>query len=259
VLVSSEGPAHGRTYRIEARCGSCTGAGEGGSKKEAETRAAADVLRRLQEPHGEAPEASGRRPGPAPALRTAGLALCLGLGVLGATPLAAAEISPEASSSALEKLQLLADGDLDSGSTIELSEVELNSFLRFDAAASVPEGIEDLELDLRSGGALVTAQVDLAKAGGSRQSLPPVMRLLLQGARRVKADVDYSASGGYATAKLVSLTVEEIEMTGTLLEWFVETLAPPDIRPYLTGERIALQAGVAAVRLEPGRGLVVTE
>jgi ribonuclease-3 len=53
-LVSSEGPDHARRYTVEVRAeGRTLGRGEDRSKKSAESRAAAQALRRLEEASGE--------------------------------------------------------------------------------------------------------------------------------------------------------------------------------------------------------------
>lgn len=170
-----------------------------------------------------------------------------------------AEVNREASLSAARKFQSIADESLASGTSVELLQDEMNAFLQFHAAAMVPEGIEDPEVEFREGGAVVRANVDLEKAGASSDALPPLMRLLMRGARSVALDVDYAAHDGYATAQLLSMTVEEVELAGPVLEWFLEAFAPPEWRPYLLGERIELGGGVGEVRLEAGRALIVIE
>ncbi len=170
-----------------------------------------------------------------------------------------AEVSTEASLSAARKFQDLADGSLESGTSVELLQDEMTSFLKFHAAASVPEGVDDADVSFREGGAVVRARVDLEKAGASSKDLPPLMRLLLRGSRAVALDIDYSVSDGYATARLVSMTVEDVELGGTVLEWFLESFAPPAMRPYLLGEKTKFEGGVREVRLEPGRAVIVAE
>ena len=177
-------------------------------------------------------------------------AVCLALG---------AEVTREASLSAARKFQSIADGSLEGGSTVELLQDEMNAFLQFHAEASVPEGIEDPHVEFREGGAVIRAQVDLEKAGASSEGLPPLMRLLLRGSRAIALNVDYSASDGYATAQLVSMAVEDVELGGTVLEWFLESFAPPEWQPYLLGRKTKLTGGVDAVRLEPGRAVIVIE
>lgn len=179
--------------------------------------------------------------------------LCAAWLALGAEP------THQESLSAVRKLQTLADGSLRSGATVELLQGEMNAFLKFHAAGSVPEGVEDPELEFRDGGALVRARVDLEKAGASSDSLSPLMRLLLRGSRNISLDIDYSASDGFAEARLLSMTVEDVELGGAVLEWFLESLAPPEWQPYLLGERIRLKGSVREIRLERGRALVTVE
>lgn len=170
-----------------------------------------------------------------------------------------AEPTHQESLSAVRKLQTLADGSLQSGATVELLQGEMNAFLKFHAAGSVPEGVEDPELEFRDGGALVRARVDLDKASASSDSLSPLMRLLLRGSRNISLDIDYSASDGFAEARLLSMTVEDVELGGAVLEWFLESLAPPEWQPYLLGERIRLKGSVREIRLERGRALITVE
>ena len=176
------------------------------------------------------------------------------------TPLVlAAEVDREASLSAVQKLQRLADGSFESGSSVELLEDEMNAFLRFHAADQIPEEVEDPQLSFRHGGAVVRARVDLEKAAESAGNVPALMRLFLRGTRSVALDVDYAASDGYATARVVSLTVDDLELSGSMLDWFVDSLAPPALRPYLLGDKTELDAGASEIRLEPGRAVIVAE
>jgi hypothetical protein len=175
-------------------------------------------------------------------------------------PLAlAAAVDHDASLSAVRKFQQIADGAYASGTSVELSQDEMNAFLRYHAAASIPEGIQDPNLEFREGGAILSAQIDLEKATVSSESLPALMRLLLRGTRRVVLDIDYAVSEGYAVARLVSMTIEEVELGGPVLEWFLDSFAPPQLRPYLIGEKATRQEGVRETRLEPGRAVIVVE
>ncbi len=181
------------------------------------------------------------------------LALC-------ALPLAlAAAVDREASLAAAEKFQRIADGSLESGASVELLQDEMNAFLRFHAADQVPEGVEDPEVAFRQGGAVVRARVDLEKAGASLESIPALMRLLMRGSRSITVDFDYEARDGYATARLVSMTVESLQLEGSTLELFLEILAPESLRPYLLGGKASLEPGVREIRLEPGRAVIVAD
>ena len=187
------------------------------------------------------------------AMRTWLVLICTAFLALGA------EVNREASLSAARKFQSIAEGSLASGASVELLQDEMNAFVDFHAVERIPEGIEDPEIEFREGGAVIRARVDLEKAGASSDALPPLMRLLLRGSRSVALDVDYAARDGYAAAQLVSMTVEEVELGGPVLEWFLESFAPPEWRPYLLGEKIKLEGGVREIRLEAGRAVIVIE
>ena len=187
------------------------------------------------------------------AMRTGLVLVCTAFLALGA------EVNREASLSAARKFQSIAEGSLVSGASVELLQDEMNAFVEFHAEERIPEGIEDPEIEFREGGAVIRARVDLEKAGASSDALPPLMRLLLRGSRSVALDVDYAARDGYAAAQLVSMTVEEVELGGPVLEWFLESFAPPEWRPYLLGEKIKLEGGVREIRLEAGRAVIVIE
>lgn len=171
----------------------------------------------------------------------------------------AAAISEEASLSAARKFQRLAAGEVPSGATVELPQDEMNAFLRYHAAPTVPDSVRDPEITFRDGGAVIRAVVDLEKAGESVQDLPALMRLLFRGTRRIALDVDFVGEGGFATTALVLIEIDGVELSGTVLEWFLGSFAPPELAPYLTGEPTRLPPGVAAVRLRPGLALIVAD
>ena len=171
----------------------------------------------------------------------------------------AAAISEEASLSAARKFQRLAAGEVPNGATVELPQDEMNAFLRYHAAPTVPDSVRDPEITFRDGGAVIRAVVDLEKAGESVQDLPALMRLLFRGTRRIALDVDFVGEGGFATTALVLIEIDGVELSGTVLEWFLGSFAPPELAPYLTGEPTRLPPGVAAVRLRPGLALIVAD
>ncbi len=170
-----------------------------------------------------------------------------------------AAVDQDASLSAARKFQKIAEGAYASGTSVEVSQDEMNAFLRFHAAASIPEGIRDAGLEFREGGAMLSAQVDLEKASASSEDLPALMRLLLRGTRRIVLDIDYAVSEGYAATRLVSMTIEDVELTGAVLEWFLDSFAPSELRPYLMGEKATRQQGVRETRLKPGHAVIVVE
>jgi len=180
------------------------------------------------------------------------LAFCWGVA-------ASAAISEEASLSAARKFQRFAAGEVPSGESVELQQDEMNAFLRYHAAPTVPDSIRDLEITFREGGAVVRAEVDLEKAGESLQDLPVLMRFLLRGTRRIALDVDFVGERGFATTTLLLIEIDGVELSGTVLEWFLQSFAPAELAPYLTGEPTRLPPGVGAVRIRPGVALIVAD
>ena len=170
-----------------------------------------------------------------------------------------AAVEEASSLSAARKLQQIAAGAYDSGTSVELTQDEMNAFLRYHAADSIPEGIQNVNLEFRQGGAIINAEVDLEKASASSESLPPLMRLLLRGTRRIALDIDYAVKEGNAVTRLISMTIEEVELTGPVLEWILDSLVPPELRPFLIGEEAIRQEGVRHAVLEPGRVVIVAE
>ena len=170
-----------------------------------------------------------------------------------------AAVDEAASLSAARKFQQIAEGAYESGTPIELTQDEMNAFLLYHATDSIPEGIQDVSLVFRHGGAIVSAEVDLEKASASSESLPPLMRLLLRGTRRIALDIDYAVTEGYAVTKLIAMSIEDVELAGAVLDWILDSFVPPELRPYLIGEQAIRQEGVRRTELEPGRAVIVAE
>lgn len=176
-----------------------------------------------------------------------------------ASAVALVAAGPDDSLTAARKFQQIAEGAYPSGTSVEVSEDEMNAFLQYHAAASIPDGVDDLELDFRDGGAIVSARVDLEEAGEASESLPFLMRLLLRGTRDITLDIEYAVSEGQANTRIVSMTIEDVQIEGEVLEWFLASFAPAELQPYLTGERSVRQQGVRETRLEPGRAVIVVD
>ena len=161
--------------------------------------------------------------------------------------------------SAARKFQQIAEKSLPSGTTVEFSEDELNAFLKVHGALALPEGVQDPEVSLRQGGAVIAARIDLETAGAALENLPLLMRLLLKGTREILADIDFAIEVGRGSLKLVSMQVEGVEIPESVLEWFIEAYAPPQYRPHLLGEEAEMQIGLSNLSIEPGRAIAVVE
>lgn len=179
--------------------------------------------------------------------------LALALSLVAAT-------TPEASQSAVGKLDRIARAGLKSGETVILTEDELNSFLKYDGAGGVPDGIEDVRVQLRNGGGSLSALVDLEKAAEAQQDAPFFVKLLMRGTRTVTADIDFAIDSGYATTKIIAVAIDDFTLSGTALDWFLESFAPESLQPYISGEPVLLEGDLMnEVRVEPGRAVFIAD
>lgn len=187
-------------------------------------------------------------------LEALALALCCAAGsILGAN------LDEDASLAAVRKFRQIAERSLPSGSTVEFSEHELNAFLRFHGSPMLPPGVNDSELDLRSGGAEFRARIDLERVGSVAEKLPLMMRLLLRGTRSVAADLDYSVIDGRATAEIVRLTIEGVEIPPEVLDWLLEAYAPPELRTLLSADGQAVEIGISDLRIREDVAVATVE
>jgi len=167
--------------------------------------------------------------------------------------------TPEASQSAVGKFDRIARAGLKSGETVTLTADELNSFLKYDGAGGIPAGVENVSVQLRTGGGSLSAVVDLEKAGEARQDAPLFVKLLMRGTRTVTADIDFAVDSGYATTKIVAVAIDDFTLSGTALQWFLESFAPESVQLYISGEPVLLEGNVNKVRVEPGRAIFIAD
>lgn len=167
--------------------------------------------------------------------------------------------NPEASQSVARKLQQVTEGSLPSGSSIEVTQEEMTAFLRHHGRPSIPEWMEDPQVEFRAGGVVLRGTANLDEAAATAENFPLVLRLLLRGTRVIVLDADYAVNEGLARVRLVSVAIDETELRGAVLEWLLEQLAPPELRPYLAGQTGVRQAGVRETRVVPGLMVLTTE
>ncbi len=170
-----------------------------------------------------------------------------------------AAISQEASSSAARKLLRIQEGNLESGESVILLQDEMNSYLRLDGKVLLPQGVFDPEIEIKPGTAVVRSRINLEKAGSSMDGIPFLMRALLTGERKFEFVVGYGAQQGYATTRVITAKIEELEISGELLTYFLLTFVPEELRPYVSGEKFKLQGNVREIRLETGRVVITAE
>ena len=70
-------------------------------------------------------------------------------------------LSPESSRAAKAKFERISSESMKPGETITLSEDEINSYLKYDYASEMPQGVRDLRIKLLKDRGVVHAFVDL--------------------------------------------------------------------------------------------------
>lgn len=179
------------------------------------------------------------------------------LGLLVAA-LAAPAISPESSRSAQQKLDRIAEEKMAPGSSVVLTEDEINSFLRYDYAADLPKGISQPRIHLEPDRVLGTATVDFLEWQSQTGASPgPLLWWLLRGKRPVEAVCRYTSSKGYGRADVESVKISGVPISGSAVNFLIENLVTPRYPAAVVGRPTPLGFHLQQVRVEKGRAVVV--
>jgi hypothetical protein len=178
------------------------------------------------------------------------------LAVCGATLLAE---SRAASLVAAQKLERISAEKLKPGETVTLSESELNSYIQYDYAEEVPEGVRDLRVTLLKDYGVAEALVDMEKLSAVKNSpLGALGAKLFRGERKLRARCRFVSAEGQGKVE-----VEEVELDGQVLpDFLVDYLIASTVQPHLTdfepGKPFALANNLRQIRLEPANVTVVS-
>lgn len=177
---------------------------------------------------------------------------------LAAAPLAALALSPQASHSAKRKLDRIAGEKLPPGSTLVLTEDEINSYFRYDFAADIPKGITDPHFRLEPDRVTGTATIDFgewrAQNGGKSG---PLLGLLLRGQRPVEAVCRYTSAHGYGQADIESVSIGGVSIAGAAVTFLIQNLVQPRYPEAVVGRPAPLGYKLEQVRIEQGRAVIV--
>ena len=161
------------------------------------------------------------------------------------------------SQSASAKLDRVSNGLMEPGETLALTEEEINSFLHYDYAKEMPEGVRGVRVKFEKDIGVVTGFADLSKmpaTGATRYLL-----LMLGGERPFNARVRYVAANGEARVDVESFKVDGREMKGAILDWVVNTYVAPNMEGFELGKPTPLGNNLDQIRLEKGVAVVVAE
>lgn len=166
-------------------------------------------------------------------------------------------VSPEESRSAAEKLDRISLGKMDPGERITLTQSEINSFLEYDYAALIPEGIRNLRVELEADTGIVSGRADFSRLGEAQDAATRLLMMMLRGEHDFVARVRYVSAGGQARADVDSFQIDGRELKGPILDWIVQNYVATDLEGFALGQPTPLGNNLEQIRLETGQAIVV--
>lgn len=166
-------------------------------------------------------------------------------------------VSPEESRSASEKLDRISLGKMNPGERITLTQSEINSFLQYDYAGLIPEGVRDLQVVFESDIGIVSGRADFSRLSEAPDAANRLLLMMLRGEHDFVARVRYVSSGGQARADVDSFQLDGREFKGPILDWIVQNYVATDLEGFALGEPAPLGNNLEQIRLETGQAIVV--
>lgn len=166
-------------------------------------------------------------------------------------------VSLEQSRSAAEKLDRITLGEMNPGERITLTQDEINSFLQYDYAGLIPEGIRDLHVKLESDTGIVSGRADFSQLGAAQDAATRMLLMMLRGEHEFVARVRYVSLSGQAQADVDSFLIDGRELKGPILDWIVQNYVATDLEGFVLGQPTALGHNLDQIRLETGQAVLV--
>jgi hypothetical protein len=166
-------------------------------------------------------------------------------------------VSLEESRSASEKLDRISLGKMDPGERITLTQSEINSFLRYDYAELIPEGIRNLRVVFESDTGIVSGRADFSRLSEAQDAATRLLLMMLRGEHDFVARVRYVSADGQARADVDSFQVDGRELKGPILDWIVQNYVATDLEGFALGQPTSLGNNLDQIRLETGQAIVV--
>jgi len=156
------------------------------------------------------------------------------------------------SQTASVKLERITNDKLQPGEVVELTDEEINSFLHYEYATEMPEGVRGVRVKFERDVGVVTGTADFSKLSNGSSGAGRLLLMMLSGERPFQARVRYVASNGEARVDVESFMVSGREMKGMLLEWAVNTYVAPNMEGFELGRPTPLGHKLDSVRLDNG-------
>jgi hypothetical protein len=171
-------------------------------------------------------------------------------------PLGLLAVTPEEGRQAADKLDRISRSEMSPGEQVTLTESELNSFLRYDYAPLIPEGIENLQVGLHQDLAVVSGKADFSKLSPAADMATRLLLMMFRGEHAFVARVRYVSSAGQARADVDSLLVDGQELKGVILDWIVKNYVATDLSGFALGQPTPLGNNLEQILLQPGQAIV---
>jgi hypothetical protein len=146
---------------------------------------------------------------------------------------------------------------MDPGERITLTQSEINSFLRYDYAELIPEGIRNLRVVFESDTGIVSGRADFSRLSEAQDAATRLLLMMLRGEHDFVARVRYVSADGQARADVDSFQVDGRELKGPILDWIVQNYVATDLEGFALGQPTSLGNNLDQIRLETGQAIVV--
>jgi hypothetical protein len=185
----------------------------------------------------------------------------LGCSVLGLALCCAALLAGTRAASlvATQKIERISSEKLKPGETVMLSENELNSYIQYDYAEEIPEGIRDLHVTLLKDHGVAEALVDLEKLEAVRNSpIAAMSAKLFSGERKLRARCRFVSADGKGKVEVDSVELDGQILPDFLVDYLIASTVQPHLPDFEVGKPFPLANNLRQIRLEPANVAVVS-
>lgn len=166
--------------------------------------------------------------------------------------------SPEASRSAAQKIERVLSDDLEPGEQLTITEDELNSYIQYDYAPEIPDGVRDLKVQLLKDIAVVEAFIDLEKLPAVRDSsIAMLTARLFRGERKLRARCRFVSADGQGKVEIDRLELDDEPLPDFLVDFLIASTVQPHLTDFELGKPFPLANGLRQIRLEPGKVVLI--
>lgn len=171
--------------------------------------------------------------------------------ILGLAGLLAASVAD--SQSAFRKLGAIETGAVRPGSRVSFSRPEIDAWLHDEAKARVPQGVNNLRLDLQDNRATAQADIDFLKVRQATNGGDPgwLIKNLFAGERPVMVTARFSSANGHARVDVERVEISGVPIQGAALDFVIANYVRPTFPDVKVNESFALDYGVDRFTVAP--------